>query len=136
MKKYITKVKNLVVHCSDTDDDLDLTAIDIHKLHLSFGWEGIGYHKIICKNGNIENGRPEFWEGAHIYGKNLESLGVCLIGKKNFNNYQFSSLKEVLIDWKKKYPHAKIYGHRDLIKTKKTCPNFDVKKWCIKRRIN
>ena len=130
MKKYITKVKNLVVHCSDTDDDLDLTAIDIHKLHLSFGWEGIGYHKIICKNGNIENGRPEFWEGAHIYGKNLESLGVCLIGKKNFNNYQFSSLKEVLIDWKKKYPHAKIYGHRDLIKTKKTCPNFDVKKWC------
>ena len=42
-------IKYLVVHCSDTDDKVNLKALDIHKMHLSFGWNGIGYHKIICK---------------------------------------------------------------------------------------
>ena len=41
-------VKFIVVHCSDTKETD--TAIDIHKLHLSFGWDGIGYHKIILQN--------------------------------------------------------------------------------------
>ena len=40
----------LIVHCSDTPDTQNLTAIDIHKMHLGFGWDGIGYHKIISSN--------------------------------------------------------------------------------------
>ena len=32
--------------------------------------------------------------------------------------------------WDGQYPNSQIYGHRDLINTKKTCPNFDVKLWC------
>ena len=48
----------LVVHCSDTPNNQNLSAIDIHKMHLSFGWDGIGYHKIIKRSGKIENGRP------------------------------------------------------------------------------
>ena len=54
-------IKFLVVHCSDTDDEENLSALDIHKMHLNFGWDGIGYHKVICKSGKIENGRPEYW---------------------------------------------------------------------------
>ena len=38
-------VKYIIVHCSDTSNND--TAVDIHKLHISFGWDGIGYHKII-----------------------------------------------------------------------------------------
>ena len=127
---HIHCVKNLVVHCSDTNNEKQLNAIDIHKMHLSFGWDGIGYHKIICRNGEIQNGRPEYWNGAHVYGKNNESLGVCLIGRDNFSKEQFLSLKKVLLRWKSQYPNSQIYGHRDLINTKKTCPNFDVKLWC------
>ena len=77
-----TDIQFIVIHCSDTDENDK--AEDIHKLHLKFGWDGIGYHKIIEKNGNIENGRPEFWRGAHVYGFNEKSLGICLIGKKRF----------------------------------------------------
>jgi N-acetylmuramoyl-L-alanine amidase len=128
-------IKFLIVHCSDTPDEDNLRAIDIHKMHLSFGWEGIGYHKIICRNGDIENGRPEYWMGAHTYGKNRISLGVCLIGKNKFLDSQLLSLKNLLIEWKKQYPSSIILGHRDAIKTKKTCPNFDVKKWCKKEEI-
>ena len=128
------QIKYIVIHCSDTSESD--CAEDIHRLHLSFGWEGIGYHKIIKQNGRIENGRPEFWVGAHVYGFNNESLGICLIGKTNFNKKQFITLKKLLLQWKIKYPYAKILGHRDLVKTKKTCPNFDVKSWCLKEQIS
>jgi len=124
-----TNVKFLVVHCSDSDDHEKLTAIDIHKMHLDFGWEGIGYHKVINRSGKIENGRPEYWVGAHVKGKNNISLGVCLIGRHKFTLKQFISLEKVLRKWKILYPEAKIVGHKDIGNTKKTCPNFDVKAW-------
>ena len=119
----------LVVHCSDTNDRKNLTAIDIHKLHLDFGWDGIGYHKIINRCGKIENGRPEYWIGAHVKGKNDISLGVCLIGRNKFTTEQFISLEKVLKEWKFLYPKAKIVGHNDTGNTQKTCPNFDVISW-------
>ena len=67
-------IKYIIVHCSDTNNKDK--AIDIHKLHINFGWDGIGYHKIILRNGKIENGRPEFWKGAHAYKYNDKSVGV------------------------------------------------------------
>ena len=126
---YLTKekIKYLVVHCSDTNKHD--TAKDIHELHLSFGWDGIGYHKVINKNGVIENGRPEYWVGAHTFGLNDKSLGVCLIGSKNFNVNQLTSLRKVLNNWLITYPKSKVVGHKDAIKTKKSCPNFDVIDW-------
>ena len=129
------KISLLVVHCSDTENNKDLTAIDIHQMHLSFGWDGIGYHKTIKRSGKIENGRPEYWIGAHVRGKNDISLGVCLIGRDNFTKNQFKSLERVLKKWKKLYPNAKIVGHRDTGRTKKTCPNFDVISWSKKTFI-
>ena len=52
------KIRYLVVHCSDTE--ADLTATDIHAMHLGFGWDGIGYHAVITKDGTLEPGRPHF----------------------------------------------------------------------------
>jgi N-acetylmuramoyl-L-alanine amidase len=122
-------IELLVVHCSDSDDRVNLTALDIHKMHLNFGWDGIGYHKIINRSGKIENGRPEYWTGAHVKGLNTISLGVCLIGRHNFTKKQYFSLEKVLRKWKSIYPKAKIVGHRDTGNTDKTCPNFNVTAW-------
>ena len=127
-------IEFIVIHCSDTNENNKVD--DIHKLHLSFGWDGIGYHKVIEKDGNIENGRPEFWKGAHVYNFNDKSLGICLIGKNNFNKRQFKSLKKILISWKLKYPKAKIVGHNYFKNTNKTCPNFNVDLWCKKEKLN
>ena len=129
-------IKYLIVHCSDTPDIDDIGLDEIHKMHLGFGWDGIGYHKIIRRNGEVENGRPECWIGAHAKGKNNISLGVCLIGTNVFSDKQFNALEKVLLLWKAKYNNAMILGHRDAIKTNKTCPNFDVKKWCLVRNLN
>ena len=124
----VTKnIKLLVVHCSDSEDSQILTALDLHKMHLNFGWDGIGYHKVINRSGKIENGRPEYWIGAHVQGKNNISLGVCLIGRDKFTIKQYISLEKILRKWKSLYPEAKIVGHRDTGNTDKTCPNFGAK---------
>lgn len=126
-------IRYLVVHCSDTDDDL--TASDIHAMHLGFGWDGIGYHAVIIKDGTIEQGRPHFWSGAHVYGHNEESLGVCLIGQNDFTPEQMTALDGLLRDWIARYPQARICGHRDFPNTQKTCPNFDVATWVKDRGL-
>ena len=130
-----TNIKLLVVHCSDTDNNKNIDVTDIHKMHLNFGWDGIGYHKVILRSGKIENGRPEYWIGAHVKGKNKFSLGVCLIGRDKFTKKQFISLENILKKWKLLYPNAVIVGHRDTGKTKKTCPNFDVITWSKNKNI-
>ena len=128
-------IRYLVVHCSASADDEHLTARDIHQMHLGFGWHGCGYHRVICRNGTIEQGRPDYWIGAHVYGHNEESLGVCLIGCDSFTTEQFDALEKVLGEWREKYPDAKICGHCDFPTTSKTCPNFDVSDWCKQRNL-
>ena len=82
-------IEFLIVHCSDTPDHQNVNAEFIHKMHLDNGWDGIGYHKVILRSGIIENGRPEFWIGAHVKGLNKSSLGVCLIGSKIFTKWSW-----------------------------------------------
>lgn len=128
-------IQYLVVHCSDTPDNEDLSVRDIHEMHLGFGWHGVGYHRVIRKSGEIEYGRPDCWIGAHVYGFNEISLGVCVLGCKDFTVEQMDSLELVLREWKKKHPNATICGHCDFDYTEKTCPNFDVAAWCRNRGI-
>lgn len=122
------EIKYLVIHCADTPDDKDFFAKDIHQWHLERGWSGIGYHYVIDRDGTVENGRPEYWQGAHVKGFNGCSLGVCLIGRKNFFDAQFSSLSKLIDNLSDRYSNAKIVGHSEL-NPHKTCPNFDVQKW-------
>ncbi|MBX2882392.1 MAG: N-acetylmuramoyl-L-alanine amidase [Granulosicoccus sp.] len=131
----ISDIRHLVVHCSDTPDDETIGARDIHAMHLGFGWHGVGYHQIIQRDGTNEAGRPEYWQGAHVYGFNEISLGVCLIGRHEFTPAQFDALEKQLRQWLRIYPQASVCGHRDFSYTEKTCPNFDVAAWCQSRGI-
>ncbi|MBU2713926.1 hypothetical protein [Zooshikella harenae] len=57
--EFTMNITKLVVHCADTPNDRDVTAEDIHQWHIQRKWAGIGYHKVIRRDGSIENGRPE-----------------------------------------------------------------------------
>jgi len=129
-------IQHLVVHCSDTPDDEPIGAREIHQMHLGFGWHGVGYHRVINRQGIIEHARPDYWQGAHVYGYNEISLGVCLIGRTHFTDAQFDALERQLREWQVLYPKAVICGHRDFSYTDKTCPNFDVAAWCKARGID
>ena len=45
------RIEMLVVHCSDTPDDDPIGAREIQAMHLGFGWDGIGYHQVIRRDG-------------------------------------------------------------------------------------
>lgn len=94
------------------------TADMVDKYHKSLGWEGIGYHYFIEKDGALKKGRAENYHGAHTVGYNEISLGVCLAG--NFDatmptNAQVKTLRELLLDIKTRYliPIEKILPHRN-----------------------
>jgi N-acetylmuramoyl-L-alanine amidase len=135
-----TRTSHIVVHCAATPPDMDIGAKTIREWHTDpkpkgRGWSDIGYHYVIRRNGNIENGRHPDAKGAHVKGFNSQSVGICLIGgvnnsgkaENNFTAAQFKTLDRLLVVVSKMYPHAVVVGHRDLDPNKE-CPSFDVSK--------
>lgn len=127
-------INMIVIHCSDSPDDRHVTAADIHRWHLDRGWSGIGYHYVIERDGNLQRGRPEYWQGAHASPYNKNSLGVCLIGRSQFEPVQFAVLKALISDIRARYPRAAIIAHNEL-NSKKSCPGFDLAAWLSKEGI-
>ena len=53
----------------------------IHNYHKnSLNYAGIGYHFYVRKDGQVYRGRPEDAVGAHAYGSNSDSIGICAEG--------------------------------------------------------
>lgn len=99
------------------------TAEQIHQWHLNNGWEGAGYHFLVRKDGNVYRLRPEEYIGAHAYGSNYNSIGICAEG--NFENEtmpeaQKNSLTELVSYLKGKYGISKVLKHSDVNNT--ACP--------------
>lgn len=121
-------INYIVLHCSASPNDREVTAEEIHTWHKTRTppFDGIGYHYVIRRDGITEACRPIFWEGAHVRGHNHESIGICLVGDNEFTGAQMKTLKELLYVLKFKFQEADICGHYEL-DSGKTCPNFNVK---------
>ena len=88
----------------------------IHRAHLAQGWYGIGYHYYICEDGSIWRGRPEDSVGAHAYGMNGVSVGVCFEGnfeEEKMPAAQLAAGKWLIADILSRYPGLAVSGHRD-----------------------
>lgn len=122
----MSKQKKIVIHCSATPNGRYHNAEDIHNWHKQRGWSGIGYHYVIRTDGIIDNGRPEYWEGAHAKGHN-DSIGICLIGTDEYSPQQWASLTKLTDELRHKYDGINVIGHNEV--SSKSCPGFDVQKW-------
>ena len=116
----------VIIHCSDSPQGRGDDAETIHAWHKERGFDGIGYHYVILEDGTIQNGRPEFWSGAHAKGHN-KAIGICLIGEDEFTPAQFISLEKLLKD--NGYEADEVVGHYKV--SKKTCPNFNVETFLV-----
>lgn len=134
----MAKITHVVIHYTATYADQDLSAADIDRMHRARGWKMIGYHWIVRRDGTVEQGRPESMVGAHVGGQNTGKIGISWIGgldratgaNKGVDNRtpaQTDALIELIRDLLKRYPGAKVVGHRDLAATQ--CPGFDVPAW-------
>ena len=98
-------------------------AETIHKWHLKRGFSGIGYHFLVRKNGDIEEGRPINTVGAHCSLHNSDTIGICFEGnfeKETMGDVQKNAGKQLILKLLKDYTNLKIYCHRDLKAT--ACP--------------
>ncbi len=128
-------INEIIVHCSATPEGRPTTVGDIRAWHKQRGFKDVGYHYVVYLDGSIHAGRPESAIGAHCTGHNRNSLGVCYVGgmtrdmkaaKDTRTDAQKRALVLLLKELKRRYPSAKIYGHRDF--AAKACPSFDARK--------
>ena len=74
------KIDLIVIHCSATRADRDFTEDDLDVCHRRRGFNGVGYHFYIRKNGDIKSTREIERIGAHVRGYNARSIGICYEG--------------------------------------------------------
>lgn len=141
------KINLIVIHCSATREDRSLTPDDLETMHRRRGFNGIGYHYYIRKNGNVIITRALERIGAHARGFNSESIGICYEGGLDDKGRpadtrtpeQHATLRLLVHQLKEKFPGSRVCGHRDLspdlngngeIEPEewiKACPCFEVK---------
>lgn len=121
-------VNKVIIHCADTPSSMDIGVNEIRHWHVDErGWSDVGYHYVIRRDGTIEVGRMEDVQGAHCSGQNAQSLGICLVGRDEFTDEQFSSLEKLVQSIEVRYGLVEVCGHYKY--STKTCPNFSVEEW-------
>ena len=126
----------MLLFLHQTPSDMDFGVEKVTSWHKSRGFDTIGYHYLIKRDGTLQVGRDEDVVGAHAVAVNGTSVGVALVGggtvdmgwENNFESVQFETLKSILLKLKDKYNIEKIIGHYQ-VEDKKKCPSFDVPKW-------
>lgn len=118
----VAKIDKIILHHSGVSVSQSIEVI--HNYHKnSRGYAGIGYHFYIRKDGCIYKGRPLQWQGAHAYGFNKNSIGICFEG--DFNNEsvreeQIKAGKELISYLKTQCNIKEIKGHKEVCQT--SCP--------------
>jgi hypothetical protein len=103
----------------------------VHRLHQSYGYQGLGYHFLIGNGNGLGDGVvhvgyrwDEQLQGAHVVGEfeayhNQRSVGICLIGngdRRPFSEKQMRSLVSLVRRLQRELgiPRERVYLHHDL----------------------
>lgn len=136
MKRDLTEIKKIIIHCSDSPFG-DSGLID--RWHRGFGWRKIGYHHVVLNGwtkqddydeglvGALQDGRELVEVGAHCKGHNDDSIGICMIGVDDFSLKQMERLRWLVRLYAARFriQIRDVLGHGELNKAK-TCPNIDM----------
>ena len=129
------EIDDIIIHCTATRKHRHHTVEEIRKWHLQRGFDDIGYHYVIYLDGTVHIGRPVEIVGAHAYGHNQHSIGICYVGgldrrgrpTNTLNRAQEQSLVTLIRVLQSLFPHAGLHGHNDY--SDKECPCFNVGEW-------
>ena len=103
----------------------------VHRLHLSYGYDGLGYHFLVGNGSGLGDGSVHVgyrWNrqlpGAHVVGPagdhhNRRSIGICLIGngdRRTFTESQMRSLISLVRRLQRELglPAEAVVLHRDV----------------------
>ena len=139
-----SKVTAIVIHYSATPIEKSYTAADIDAMHRARGFNEIGYHFFIRRDGTVETGRDlsqpgRFEVGAHSQGENSSSIGICYeggaraaapnIGFDSRTPAQTAAMIALIRQMLERFPGAIVRGHREMPGAATQCPGFTASTW-------
>ncbi|MBJ7553134.1 N-acetylmuramoyl-L-alanine amidase [Marinomonas spartinae] len=144
-RRQLSVIDSVIIHHAETPNGHVFTAEQIDQWHEARHFERdmsicpgysplkhIGYHYVIELDGTIQRGRPLEEVGAHTYGKNPKSIGICLIGMDKFALVQWQQLLNLIQSLDDKLATSlAVYGHNQF--SPKTCPGFNVPAWISRK---
>ncbi|MPQ46889.1 N-acetylmuramoyl-L-alanine amidase [Marinifilum sp. N1E240] len=129
LTKNLNESKEVIIHASASSFG---NALLIDSWHREKGYDEIGYNYVVLNgytnsgyydevcDGLIESGRRTNKSGAHTYGHNRNTIGICLISKDGiFTENQMNSLINLLRMLKSKHGDINIKQHSDIDPTNK-----------------
>lgn len=144
------ELKYLVIHCTDTLPNREVTSKEIRSWHTSpvamggRGWRQVGYADMIHIDGKVENLVPynqdrvvDPWEITNgAVGFNDKARHVVYVGGKGFDGKasdtrtqaQKDALAKYVKDFLKVNPTCKVAGHYQ-VNAGRDCPSFIVPFW-------
>lgn len=137
-------ISEIIVHTTATRRDWMATrpiadkVQEIRRWHVDGnGWSDIGYHYVIDRNGAIGAGRPLERVGAHVKGRNRQSIGIALVGghggsetdtfTDHYTEAQDAALRGLIGELKSRFGDLAVTGHSQY--SAKACPCFYVPTW-------
>jgi N-acetylmuramoyl-L-alanine amidase len=128
------RIDQIIWHCAATPEGRDVKIDEIRGWHINDrGWSDIGYHYVIELDGTVRTGRPLIRIGAHVQGRNANSIGICYVGgtdkkgkaKDTRTPEQKKALYGLTAELLRRFPGATVHGHNEF--AAKACPSFDVR---------
>lgn len=128
------QINQIIWHCAATPEGRDVKIDEIRGWHVrDRGWSDIGYHYVIELDGSVRTGRPLIRAGAHVQGRNANSIGICYVGgtdkkgkaKDTRTPAQKDALYKLTAELLRRFPGATVHGHNEF--AAKACPSFDVR---------
>jgi hypothetical protein len=120
--RSFSDITDLIIHHSDGSPNQ--SPLDIDQEHRAEGWDMIGYNYVIAGNGTIYKGRPDQYEPSAAYGRNMQSVNVCLLGdfqtgtpgaQSLVPDAQLTALKQLALLLHQKFPTIeRTIGHGDV----------------------
>jgi N-acetyl-anhydromuramyl-L-alanine amidase AmpD len=132
----LRSVDYIIIHCSATREDRDYSAEQMMADHKKRGFETIGYHFYIRKDGKVSQHRKIYQVGAHCKPYNYNSIGVCYEGGVRRDGThgdtrteaQKREMKDLIHNLRLMFPKAVVRGHCDMPRAApKDCPCFKVR---------
>lgn len=135
--KPVRNIRYIVIHCTATPSGTTIESIQRYWKDVR-GWgDTPGYHYVIEASGKVLNLLDESRNSNGVYAHNSACVNISYIGgidklgkpKDTRSLKQQEAMYNLIIELRRRYPHAEVLGHRDFPGVKKACPSFDVTTW-------
>lgn len=118
-------LRAIVVHHSATPRHTAFVSLE--RAHAREGWPACGYHAVVLESGELVHSRPLPIAGAHAAGRNMDTIGLCIVGDNRFEDTRWSpaqiaTAREYIDALDLLVPHLALIGHRDVKAT--LCPGM------------